>query len=100
MAALLRSGLLVFDVVARNPDLHEAADQVAHVRIPTVASVCIGDDEGSIIDCRSRLALFFAHPYPGEVLVLVGCEKCSDQPGRLVWHLAERVACQVRSWIL
>ena len=100
VAALLRSGPLVFDVVARHSDLDEAADQIAHVRVATVAGVGVGNDEGPIVDDRGRLALFFAHPHAPKVLVLVGCEKCPHQPGCFVWHLTEGVARQVRTRIL
>ncbi len=70
------------------------------MRIPAVAGVGVGDDEGPKIDDRCRLALFFGHPRAREVLVLVGREKCPHQPGGLVGHLVERVTGQVRTWIL
>ena len=37
VAALLRAGLLVLDVIAGHADLDEAADQVAHVGVAAVA---------------------------------------------------------------
>ena len=72
VAALLRSRLLVFDVVARHPDLDHAADQIAYMRVPTVTGVSVGDDERAIIDDRCRRALFFGHARARKVLVLVG----------------------------
>ena len=45
MAALLRTGPLVLDVVSRHAGLNEAADQVAYVRIAAVTGVGVGDDE-------------------------------------------------------
>jgi len=36
MAALLRAGFLIFDVIAGHACFDEAADQVAHVRVATV----------------------------------------------------------------
>ena len=57
MAALLGARTLVLDVVARNAGLHEAADQVAHVRIAAVAGVGVGDDERpEVVEPASRRA--------------------------------------------
>ncbi len=88
VAAFLRSRLLVFDVVAGHADLDEAADEIADMSVSTVTGVGVGDDERPIVDGRCRLALFLGHPHAGEVLVLVGGEKCSHQSGGFVWHLA------------
>ena len=58
MSALLHARLLVLDVIAGNPDLDEAADQVADVRVSAVAGVGVGDDERPKIDLgRRRLLL-------------------------------------------
>ena len=100
VAALLRSRLLVFDVVAGHSDLDEAADQIADMRVATVTGVGVGDDERPKVDDRCRLALFFGHPRAREVLVLVGGEKRPHQSGGLVGHLAERIAGQVGTRIL
>ena len=53
VAALLRAGLLVLDVVAGHAGLDEAADQVAHVRVAAVAGVGVGDDERAEVDRRA-----------------------------------------------
>ena len=100
MAAFLRSGLLVFNVVAGHADLDKAADQIADMRVSAVTGVGVGDDERAIVDGRCRLALFLGHPHAREVLVLVGSEKRPHQSGGLVGHLAERIAGQVRTRIL
>src|SRR5450755_3241015 len=47
VAAFLRPGLLIFDVVSRHSNLDESADQVADVRVSTVSGVGVGDDEGT-----------------------------------------------------
>ncbi len=100
MAALLRSRLLVFDVVAGYADLDEAADQIADMRVAAVTGVGVGDDERPKVDDRCCLALFFGHARACEVLVLVGGEKRAHQSGGLVWHLAERIAGQIGTGIL
>ena len=53
MAALLGAWTLIFDVIARHADFHEAADQIANVRIAAVAGVGIGDDERPEIMSRA-----------------------------------------------
>ena len=57
MAALLRAGALVLDVVSGHAGLDEAANQVAHVRVSAVAGVGVGDDERAEVDGRGRGAL-------------------------------------------
>src|SRR5208282_1265797 len=100
VAAFLRSRLLVFDVVARHTDLDKAADEIAHMRVPTVPCIGVGDDERSKVDDRCRRALFFGHARAREVLVLVGGEKCAHQSRGLIWNLAERITGQIRPRIL
>jgi hypothetical protein len=75
MATLLHARLLIFDVVAWYADLDEAADQIAHVSVTSVARVRIGDDEGAIIVDGSLVALLLAHASALEMLVLVGCQQ-------------------------
>ena len=50
VAALLGSRLLVFDVIARNADLDETANQIADMRVSTMAGVGVGDDERPEVD--------------------------------------------------
>jgi hypothetical protein len=97
--ALLRAGLLIFNVVAWNPNFNKAPNQVAHVRVSTVAGVGIRDNEGPEVDRRIRLALLFGHAGAGKVLVLVGRKQCAHQAGCFVGYLAERVARQIRAGI-
>ena len=92
VAALLRSRLLIFDVVARHSDLDKAADEIADVRVSAVTGVSVGDDERPEVDGWRRVALFFGHSGAYEVLILVGGEKRAHQSGGLVGHLAERIA--------
>src|ERR1035438_8753026 len=70
------------------------------MRVATMAGVRVGDNERPKIDRGSRLALLLGHPHPREVLILVGREKRAYQSGSFIRHLAERVAGQVRTWIL
>jgi hypothetical protein len=100
VTALLDAGLLVLDVVAGDPRLHEATDQVPHVGVPAVPGVGVGDDEGPVVHDGSGRALLLAHARAGEVLVPVrGQERTHDGCG-LVGHLAQGVARQVRPRIL
>jgi hypothetical protein len=69
MAAFLGAGLLVLDVVARHADLDEPPNQIAHMSIPTVASVGISDDEGRKIDLGCAVALGLGHARARKVLV-------------------------------
>ena len=54
MAALLRAGALVLDMVSRHAGLDEAPNQIAHVRITAVAGVGVGDDERAVRTPGSR----------------------------------------------
>ena len=95
VAALLGARALVLDVVARHADFHEAADQVAHVRVAAVAGVGVGDDERPEVVGRRRGALRLGHARAQVVLVPVGGEQGAHQRGGLVGHLAERVAREI-----
>ena len=61
MAALLRTGLLVLDVVAGNAYLDEAPDEIADVRVAAVAGVRVSDDERPEVDLGCGVPLFLAH---------------------------------------
>src|SRR5580704_9638484 len=61
MAALLNSGLLIFDVIARDAHLNEAADQVAHMCVAAVTGVGVGNNEGPEVEFRTLLTLFRRH---------------------------------------
>ena len=100
MAALLRTGALVLDVVTRHAGLDEAADQVAHVRIAAVAGVGVGDDERPEVVGRGRGALRVGHAQAQVLLIAVGGEQCAHQPRGLVGHLAQRIAGEIGSRIL
>ena len=100
MAALLGARTLVLDVVARNADFHEAADQVANVRIAAVAGVGVGDDERSEVVSRRRGALCLGHPRAQILLVAIRGEQGAHERRRFVGHLAERVAREIGSRIL
>ena len=100
MSALLGARLLVLDVIAGHAGLDEPADQVAHVGVAAVAGIGVGDDEGAEVDLRRVPALLLAHAGTRVVLVAVGREERADDRRRLVRHLAERVAGQVRPRVL
>ena len=100
MAALLGARPLVLDVVAGHAGLDEAADQVADVRISTVAGVGVGDDERPVVDRGRGRPLLFGHLQPQEVLVAVGGEQGPHQAGGLVGHLAQRIAGEVGAGVL
>ena len=71
MAALLGARTLVLDVVARNASFHEAANQVAHVWIATVAGVGVSDDEWPKIPSVRRGALRLSHSRTQILLVAI-----------------------------
>ncbi len=71
VAAFLGARALVFEVVAGDAGLHEAADQVPHVRVAAVPGVGVGDDERAEVVGRRRGALRLGHPRAQEVLVPV-----------------------------
>ena len=100
VTALLGPGLLILDVVAGHADLDEAADQVAHVRVTTVARVGVGDDERTEVDFRRRPSLLVGHARPRVVLVPVGGQQGANEHRGLVRHLAQRVARQIGAGIL
>ena len=58
VSALLHAWLLVFDVVARYTNFHEAANQVPDVGVSSVAGIGIGDNEWSIVDFGRSRPLF------------------------------------------
>ena len=95
VAALLGARTLVLDVVARDAGLHEAADQVAHVRVAAVAGVGVGDDERPEVVGRRRRALRLGHARAQIMLVAVGGEERAHPRGGLVGRLAERVAREI-----
>ena len=100
MAALLGAGALVLDVISGHAGFDEAADQVAHMRITTVAGVGVGDDERPVVVCRGRGALLVGHLQPQVLLIAVGGEQSTHQGGGLVGHLAERIAGQIGPRVL
>ena len=100
VAALLRAGTLVLDVVAGHARLDETANQVAHVWISTVAGVGVGDDEWPVVDGRRRGALVVGHAQAQVLLVAVSGEQCAHQPRGLVGYLAQGIACEVRTGVL
>ena len=100
MSALLGSGTLILDVVAGDAGLDEATDQVAHMRIAAVAGVGVGDDERPVVDSGGGGALLVGHLQPQVLLVAVGGQQRAHQARRLVGHLAQRVAGEVRARIL
>ena len=100
MAALLRAGALVLDVVAGHARLDETANEVAHVGITAVAGVGVGDDERTVVVCRGRGALLVGHAEPQVLLIAVRGQKGAHQPGGLVGHLAQGIAGQVGTRIL
>ena len=100
MAALLRAGALVLDVVSGHAGLDEAANQVAHVRIAAVAGVGVGDDERAEVVGRGRGALLLGHAQAQVLLIAVGGEQGAHQPGGLVRHLAQRIAGEIGPRIL
>ena len=58
--ALLCARLLVLDVVAWDPDLDEAANQIPDVRVAAVAGVGVGDNEWPIVDLGCGIPLRLA----------------------------------------
>ena len=100
MAALLRAGALVLDVVARHTGLDEAPNQVADVRIPAVTGVGVGDDEGPVVVGRRRGSLRVVHAQPQVLLIAVGGQQRPHQACGLVGHLAQRVTREIGSRIL
>ena len=100
MTALLDTRLLVLDVVAGHADLDEAAHQVADVLFAAVPRVRVGDDERPEVGLWGRHTLGFGHPRADEGLVLVGGEQGAHDHGRLVWHLTQRIAGEIRTRIL
>ena len=98
--ALLGAGLLVLDVVARDPDLNETADQIPDVRIATMSGVGVGNDERPVVDLGRGSTLRRAHAGPGEPLVPVRREQGAHYRRGLVGHLGERVAGQVGPRVL
>ena len=98
--ALLHAGLLILDVIAGHAHLDEAAHQVPHVRVAAVSGVGVGDDEGAKVDGLAGLSLLLGHASAREVLVLVGGEERADDRRRLVGHLAQRIAREIRTGVL
>ena len=98
--ALLGARLLVLDVVARDPDLDETADQIPDVRVAAVSGVGVGDDERPVIDLRGGSPLRLAQARAGEALVPVRREQGAHDRRGLVGHLGERIAGQVGSRVL
>ena len=100
MAALLRAGALILDVIAGHAGLDEAANQVAHVRITAVAGVGVGDDERPVVVGGGGGALLVGHPQPQVLLIAVGGQQRAHQARSLVGHLAQRIAGEVGAGIL
>src|SRR5690554_5414953 len=100
VTALLGAGLLILDVVTRDANLDEAADEVTDMRISAMTGICIRDDEGAIVDRRVLRTLLLRHAAAKEVLVLIGRKEGADEDCSLIGHLAERIAREVRARIL
>jgi hypothetical protein len=100
MAALLHARLLILDVIAGNPGLDEATDQVADVGIAAVTGVGIRDEKWAVVDLGSPVEFRLGHPQSGKMLVAIGGEQSTNDRSRLVGHLAQRVACQIRARVL
>ena len=98
--ALLGAGLLVLDVVARDPDLHETTDQIPDVRVAAVSGVGVGDDEWPVVDLGRGDTLRLAQARAGEALVPVCREQRAHDRRGLVGHLGQRIAGQVGSRVL
>ena len=98
--ALLGARLLVLDVVARDPGLDEAADQIPDVRVAAVSGVGVGDDEWPVVDLGGGSTLRLAQPQAGETLVPVRREQGAHDRRGLIRHLGERIAGQVGSRVL
>src|SRR5205823_3087320 len=98
--ALLGTRLLVLDVIAGNAGFNEAPDQIPDVRLATMAGVGIGDDERPIVDLGGGGPLRLAHARAGKALVPVRREQSTHDWCRLVGHLGERIAGQIRSRVL
>ena len=69
MAALLGARLLVFDVIAGNTDFDEAADQVADMRVATVAGI----SEPEMIKAGNQRLGFSWHYYSSVMRARVKC---------------------------
>ena len=74
MAAFFGARPLVLDVVARDADLDEATDQVAHVRVTAVAGVGVSDDERAEVIFLGRGPLPLTHVQTLVLLIAVGGE--------------------------
>jgi hypothetical protein len=98
--ALFGAGLLVLDVVARHPGLHETTDQIPHVRVATVSGVGVGDDEWPVVDLGGGGTLRLAQARASKALVPVRREQSAHDRRGLVGHLGERIAGQVGSRVL
>src|SRR6266700_5527680 len=94
------AGLLVLDVVARDPGLDETTDQIPDVRVAAVSRVSVGDDEWPIVDLGGGSTLRFAEARAGEALVPVRREQGAHDRRGLVGHLGERIAGKVGSRVL
>ena len=68
--------------------------------VTAVPGVGVGDDEGPEIDRRAGFPLLVGHAAAQEVLVAVCRQEGADQAGRLVRHLAQRVAREIGAGIL
>ncbi len=100
MAALLRAGTLVLDVIPGHACLDETANQVAHVWISAVSGVGVGDDERAVVDGRGRGALVVGHPQAQVLLVAIGGEQRAYQTRCLVGYLTQGIAREVRPRVL
>ena len=98
--ALLGPGLLVLDVIARDPGLDETTDQVPDVRVAAMPGVGVGDDERPVVDLGGRGTLRLAHPRAGEPLVPVRREQRAHDRRGLIRHLGKRIAGQVGPRVL
>ena len=99
VAALLGPGLLVLYVVSRHARFHEPADQVPHVGVASVARVRVGHYEGAVVDLGSFRPFLLRHSRAVVSLVLVRGQKRPHYRGRLVRHLAQGIAGEVRALV-
>ena len=88
--ALLGAGFLVLDVVARDSDLDEPADQSSGRAVAAVSSVGVGDDERPVVDLGGGSTLRLADAGSGEALVPVRGEQGAHDRRGLVGYLGER----------
>ena len=95
MAALLRAGPLVLDVVPGHAGLDEAANQVAHVGITAVAGVGVGDDERPVIVARGWRRVARRSSAAAGTADCGPRSAAPHQAGGFVGHLAQRIAGQV-----